>query len=211
MVSYSKVNFLNERLAENHVKITMKTPDNHLTPIMIAIIHGRLDMVEFLLNNGTDYRAMDKHQENIFHKLCENPNKELTEFLIKEMRTRDALVDMLSQRNFASCKDQVELVTVEDHGRKQWFYVDVKRELKVDFLANVYGSEKSVLNLEQYGKVIEHGVGEPKKRNEVIEKYNKIQVSDHIINSGMGFFRFLTEIRFFWAIWVILEIDADPV
>ena len=29
--------------------------------------------------------------------------------------------------------------------------------------------------------------------------------------SGMGFFRFLTEIRFFWAIWVILEIDADPV
>ena len=29
--------------------------------------------------------------------------------------------------------------------------------------------------------------------------------------SGMGFFRFLTEIRFFRAIWVILEIDADPV
>ena len=33
----------------------------------------------------------------------------------------------------------------------------------------------------------------------------------HKESAGMGFFRFLTEIRFFWAIWVILEIDADPV
>ena len=176
MVSHSKVQFLSDSLNENYVMVSAKTEDNHMTALMIAVLNARQDMAEFLLRNGTDYRALDKHHENIFHKLCENPNLELAGYLMKEMQQRDVLADMLRRRNFASCKDRVELVQLTEGVKKRWFYVDVCREHKIDFIANVYGKAGEVLDLEKYGKVIEQGEGEPTKREDIVSKYNKIQV-----------------------------------
>ena len=48
--------------------------------------------------------------------------------------------------------------------------------------------------------------------NSVKTGSNQVALSESLLDiAGMGFFRFLTELRFFRVIWVILEIDADPV
>ena len=74
VIQYSTLAFLIFCLENSYIRIVHRTNKGQ-TLLMVAVTCGRLDIAEYMLNNGVDYRALDETNENILHKLVHAKGK----------------------------------------------------------------------------------------------------------------------------------------